>query len=513
MLATNVAESSLTLPGVRAVVDTGLAREPRFDPNSGFTRLETVTISQASADQRAGRAGRLGAGHLRIACGRRASGSKPIARRKSHKSNCPQLALELAAWGSTALRWLDAPPPARSRKRAICSMRSARSIAKDASPPLGRRMLDAAMHPRLAAMVHARGLREVALACDLVALVEARNPLRGNAAGIDDFRRRVTRARGVARARSRGRTRLRRRHRRAGGDRASRATRRRRPHSDVRERAANAIAARIDSAAATRAICCCTRIRIASRARTRANPRRYQLANGRGARLRDDSALYGEPWLVVVDLRYDERDSLIQSAAPFDADLLERDFAASLRRDERVVRWNRDTRAVDAFEERRFDAIVLERRSVPPRREDAVPAMLAAVRELGLDALPWSDHARELRLRVQSLREWDPALGLPDFSDDALLAALDEWLAPYLDGKRRLDALVRGGAFRSAVVASRLCDAHRARRARAGDDPRAERNGAPHRLRAGRSRRCSRSSCRNCSVSPTRRASPAAACR
>jgi ATP-dependent helicase HrpB len=170
------------------------------------------------------------------------------------------------------------------------------------------------------------------------------------------------------------------------------------------------------------------------------NPRRYQLANGRGARLFDDSALYGEPWLVVIDLRQEDRDSLVFAAAPFDPDLLERDFPARHRR-ERVVRWNRDTRAVDVTEERRFDAIVLERRSVPARAEDTVPALLAAVRELGLDALPWSEHARELRLRVESLRVWSPELGLPDFSDTALLATLEQWLAPYLANKRRLDAL------------------------------------------------------------------------
>jgi ATP-dependent helicase HrpB len=170
------------------------------------------------------------------------------------------------------------------------------------------------------------------------------------------------------------------------------------------------------------------------------DPRRYQLANGRGARLADDSALYGEPWLVVVDLRYDTRDSRILAAAPFDADRLERDFPQRFVR-ARSVRWNRDTRAVEAFEERRFDAIVLERRSVPARPEDAVPALLAAIRELGLDALPWSDHARELRLRTESLRAWSPDLGLPDFSDDALLRSLETWLAPYLEGKRRLDAL------------------------------------------------------------------------
>ncbi|HEY6940079.1 ATP-dependent helicase C-terminal domain-containing protein, partial [Dokdonella sp.] len=188
------------------------------------------------------------------------------------------------------------------------------------------------------------------------------------------------------------------------------------------------------------------------------NPRRYTLANGRGARLADDSALYGEPWLVVVDLRQEDRDSLVYAAAPFDPALLERDFPSRLVR-ERSVRWNRDTRAVDAFELRRFDAIVLERRSVPARAEDAVPAVLAAVRELGLDALPWSDHARELRLRVNALRAWCPELGLPDFSDAALLASLEDWLGPYLAGKRRLDALEPGEL--SEALATRIGFAQR----------------------------------------------------
>ena len=110
VLATNVAESSLTLPGVRAVVDLGLAREPRFDPNSGFTRLETMAIAQASADQRAGRAGRLGPGNAATGCGRKAVASKPSAAPEIAQVELSQLALELAAWGSDALRWLDAPP-------------------------------------------------------------------------------------------------------------------------------------------------------------------------------------------------------------------------------------------------------------------------------------------------------------------------------------------------------------------------------------------------------------------
>uniref|UniRef100_UPI0027D303B3 ATP-dependent helicase C-terminal domain-containing protein n=1 Tax=Tahibacter caeni TaxID=1453545 RepID=UPI0027D303B3 len=171
-----------------------------------------------------------------------------------------------------------------------------------------------------------------------------------------------------------------------------------------------------------------------------ANPRRYALSNGRGARLHENTALYGEPWLIALDLRLDDKDSLILSAVPFDPDLLERDFADRFV-DRRVVRWNADKRAVEAFEERRFAALVVQRRQVAVTRADAVPALLAAVRDAGLDVLPWSDHARELRNRVLALRDWCPELGLPDLSDAALLANLEDWLAPYLDGKSRIDAL------------------------------------------------------------------------
>jgi ATP-dependent helicase HrpB len=446
ILATNVAESSLTLPGVRAVVDTGLAREPRFDPNSGFTRLETVSISQASADQRTGRAGRLGPG-LALRLWPESKRLDADRTPEIAQVELSQLALELAAWGSSQLRWLDAPPSgaiaqARDLLDALGALDRDGRIA-----PLGRRMLDLALHPRLAAMILRAEAEDIGRACDIAALVEARNPLRGIA--TDDFRVRV-RALDAWRARDRAAA------REIGADtgalasiaQVADASRRRlgiksrdsgfgiRDSQDAPSNPESRIPN--PGLSSGNLLLHAYPDRIARQ--DPANPRRYQLANGRGARLRDDSALYGEPWLAVVDLRYDERDSLIQSAAPFDPALLERDFAQRFA-SERLVRWNRETRAVDAFEQRRFDAIVLERRSVPPRAEDAVPALIAAVRELGLDALPWSDHARELRTRVEALRAWEPELGLPDFSDAALLATLDEWLAPYLDGKRKLDAL------------------------------------------------------------------------
>jgi ATP-dependent helicase HrpB len=170
------------------------------------------------------------------------------------------------------------------------------------------------------------------------------------------------------------------------------------------------------------------------------NPRRYTLANGRGARLHEQTALLGEPWLVALDLRHETRDSLIFAAAPLDPRVLEEDYPGQFQR-VRNVRWNEERAAVEAFEERRFGAIVLERRSVPVQPEDAVPALLAAVRQRGLDALPWSESARRLRLRMQSLRAWMPELALPDVSDERLLENLEDWLAPYLQTKRKLDAL------------------------------------------------------------------------
>ncbi len=459
VLATNVAESSITLPGIRGVIDAGLAREPRFDPNTGFTRLETVNISQASADQRAGRAGRVapGTAYRLWPQSRRLESARTA---EISQAELSSLALELAAWGvscsnASSLHWLD-PPPAGALAQAADLLGRLGALDGDGRiTALGRQMLSLGASPRLAAAALRAPVRLRALIADLLALMEARSPLRGLQSRNDDFRVRVAALhawrdrRGTAPRGELDTGAL------AAIEQASRGWRRR---LDVQ----TAASGMPDSHSVGDLLLQAFPDRVARR--DDANPLRYTLANGRGARLHENTALLGEPWLVVLDLRHEARDSLVFSAAPLDPRVLEREHSAQFVR-ERTLGWNEERGAVEAFEQQRFGAIVLARHSVPVRPQDALPALLAAVRARGIEALPWSESARRLRTRMQALRAWMPELGLPDVSDPALLDSLDHWLAPWLAGKHRLDALA--GETLSQALASmfdheqrRLLDAH-----------------------------------------------------
>ncbi|TBV72935.1 ATP-dependent helicase HrpB [Pseudoxanthomonas winnipegensis] len=426
VLATNVAESSVTLPGVRVVIDSGLAREPRFDPNSGFSRLDVVSIAQASADQRAGRAGRVAEGvawRLWPASQR----LEPQRRPELAQVELAALALELAAWGSDALRFPDPPPAgalaaARDLLRKLGALSQAGTITET-----GRRMLRLGTHPRLAAMLLAAPAGPLrAVACDLAALIEARDPLRHAGDGL------AARWRALAAFRNgrvpgdahRGGL--------AAIDAAARQWRRR-----VREDAS--APAELDAHVLGDLLIHAFPDRIGFRHAT--DPLRYALSNGRTARLFDDSSLRGEPWIVASELRFEARDGLILRGAPVDEAALRQAFAGRFSTGDHV-RWDADRRALVAQRETRFDAIVLDAR--PAGRADpaqAAGALTEAVRELGLDALPWTPGLRQWQARVQSLRAWMPELALPDRSDAALLATLDHWLKPAFAGKTRLDAL------------------------------------------------------------------------
>lgn len=429
VLATNVAESSVTLPGVRVVIDSGLAREPRFDPNSGFSRLATVTISQASADQRAGRAGRLGPG----SCYRLWPESQRLeAQRRAEigQVELAGLALELAVWGSQELSFLD-PPPAGALAAGGDLLRQLGALQGTAPTELGRRMQRLGAEPRLAAMLLAASPADGGLACDLAALLEARDPLRGPAADIrrDDLYTRwqllcsFRRGRVEAGA-SRGAL--------AAIERSAQQWRRRLRLSEPSP--ANVPAHRLGLVLSH-----AFPDRIARQHPQ--EPLRYQLANGRSARLFDDSACYGEAWIVISELRYGERESQVLRALPLsEADL--RQHYADRFTSQDAVRWDAQKRAIVALREQRFERIVLEQKPLPhadPSRY--AEALVDAVRQLGLAALPWTDALNQWLERARCVADWLPEQAWPDFSEPALLDSLEHWLQPALAGMTRLSAL------------------------------------------------------------------------
>ncbi len=439
VLATNVAESSVTLPGVRVVIDAGLAREPRYDPNSGFSRLDAVTISQASADQRAGRAGRVAAGwawRLWPQSQRLDAQRRP----EMAQVELAGLALELAAWGSDELRFVD-PPPIGALSAARELLQRLGALSPDLTiTALGKRMLAMGTHPRMAAMLlSASTPREQALAADVAALLEARDPLRQGGDAL------AARWRALAAFRTGRAPQDANRGGLAAIDAAAKQWRRRLrcdalPPTDIEAHELGDLLAHAFPD------------RIATQHPT--DPQRYQLANGRSARQFDNSDLRGEPWLVISELRHDPRDALILRAAPVDEARLRRDFPARFKQQD-VVRWNSSKRALEARRESSFERIVLDSRpagQVNPAQ--AARALTDAVRELGLEALPWTENLQQWRWRVMGLRQWMPELELPDLSDDALLATLEAWLQPAFNGKTRLDALSEeelGEALKSGI--------------------------------------------------------------
>ncbi len=427
VLASNVAESSVTLPGVQVVIDSGLAREPRFDPNSGFSRLDLVSISQASADQRAGRAGRVSEGW----CYRLWPASQrlePMRRAEIQHSELSALALELAAWGSTALRFVDAPPhgPLQAANDLLCALGALDTNGRIAG--LGRSMLRLGTHPRLAAMLLAvHDTSEKALACDLAALIEARDPLinarrddwQARWQALADFRARKNSVGASHSALSQLNTTAAQWRRRVQCNAQPPASASAHQLGDV---LLHAFPDRIGK-------------------QHESDPLRYQLASGKMARISPDSSLYGEPWLCASELKFEASVALILRAAPIDQHRLRDDFPERFIEQD-SVRWDDRQNALVARRELRFGQITLSSKpagKVDPER--AANALCAVVRQKGLAILPWSDSAQQFRERVACLHAWQPDGELPDCSDQALMDTLDIWLKPALHGKSRLDAL------------------------------------------------------------------------
>jgi len=435
VLSTPIAETSLTIEGVSVVVDSGWQRRPAFDPRSGLSKLVLQRISQASADQRAGRAGRLGPGQ----CFRLWSQQlnlRPHTLPEILDADLAPLALELAAWGVAdplALVWFDPPPSgalaqARALLRALDALDDQGRITE-----LGRRMAAWPVHPRLAHLLcRAEAFGWQDLACDLAALLSERDILRGAKEADLELRWRVLRE---CRAQKPGRSDV---EACAQVVKLSRELRRRCGKNTQNQTAENLgillafaypdrIAQRRGPSAAS------TGSATAAIA--------YRLSNGRGAALPAGDPLGKEEWLVVADLDAGEREARIYLAASVRlADL--REYLAADLRWETVVAW--ENGAVAARREEKLGALVLSSENLQSVPEDArLTTLIQGIRQAGLQTLPWTPTTRQWQARVECLRQWLPEDGWPTVNDAHLLDTLEDWLGPYLDKVNRLSHLLQ----------------------------------------------------------------------
>jgi ATP-dependent helicase HrpB len=453
VLATDIAETSLTVDGVRVVVDAGLARRPVFDAGTGLTRLTTVPASRASAEQRAGRAGRLGPGVAVRLWSKVDHAARPrFDEPEIRKADLAGLALEVAVWGTQEgdLPFLDPPPP-RALDEAKRLLTDLGALDAGGAPTrTGREMVALPLHPRLARMLlAARDRGQGWLGCLLAALLEDRDVLRSRSR--DDLPADV----GVRLALLDDPTL---RHALADG-RALRATRDR-AHDLARRLGVPAGGGDPAEAGPLLGVAYPDRI-----AQARGGPGRFVLMAGTEGWLAADDTLAREPFLAVAEVDGRRRNGRIRLAAPLDATQL--DDVAGHRVDEhaRIV-WDRERDDLVARVERRLGRLrlgVVERR--PPPGTATTTALVDRVRSTNLAALPWTDAARSLQARIAFLRA---VLGerWPDASDGALRRRLDEWLAPVLaaagaTGRADLERVDMVRALRAMVPAELVGDLDR----------------------------------------------------
>jgi ATP-dependent helicase HrpB len=462
VLATSIAETSLTIDGVRVVVDGGLMRVPRFAPRTGMTRLETVRVTRDAAEQRRGRAGRTAPG----VCYRLWPAADETALRARRlpeivEADLASLALELAAWGvvdPAELKWLD-PPPEAALAQASELLERLDAIDSDGRiTEHGRMLAELPTHPRLAHMLlRARALGLFELACDLAALLEERDVIRrhdgapdcdvqfrldivrrardhGYAAAVGPQAAHVDRnalARVLAEARE---------WRRRGGRGAEPTT----PSSRQAHDAGRLLAFAYPDRIARR------------RGRTRG---RFLLRTGAGARMPADHALADSEYIVAAQLSGHARDSTVWLAAAIDPAVLAADFAADIETKQQTV-WDARMGAVRAVERRQLGAIIVAQRPLAkPDPEAVVTALIEGIRAAGESVLPWSDAARRLQQRIAFLRSLDDAW--PDLTTSTLLDTLPDWLGPHLYGRRSLADLRTLDL--ETVLLSRLTPQQRAR--------------------------------------------------
>lgn len=473
VLATSIAETSLTIDGVRVVIDAGQLRVPRFDPRSGLTRLETVRVTQDSADQRKGRAGRLESGICyRLWTEREHLSLAPRRTPDILEADLAPMVLDLAQWGETdpsRLRWLTLPPSGAVAQAKDLLIRLGALDISGRLTPHGRQMAGLPLHPRLSHMLlKSLTLGCSNLACELAALLSERDFLRGpSATRQTDLRLRIDVLHDIKKHVASGTI-----------DRGTieRMTRTARHWSTQLARLHRLP---VGGPSGTDAVGPLLALAYPDRIAQRqpGHEARYVLANGRGALFTSPDPLASEPFLVIAALDAGTPWARIDLAAPLSAKEIEQLYAGQIEETE-AISWDDRTRSVRASRQRRFGALILSEEALSKADPALITkALLDGLRRAGLATLAWTPELQEWRRRIQFLRglgngdvsasrgrdvsasrgtesETDSDIPSrregkganptwPDLSDERLLNTLEDWLGPYLHGITTLERVQR----------------------------------------------------------------------
>jgi ATP-dependent helicase HrpB len=424
VLATSIAETSLTIEGITTVIDSGYARVPRFDPRSGLTRLETIRVTKDAADQRAGRAGRLSPG----VCYRLWSPAtermlQPTRQPEIIEADLTTLVLELAQWGIqdvNQLNWITIPP-AGAINQAKELLHALEALDENKITSRGKEMLKLPTHPRIAHMLLVS--EDKALATDVASLLEERDPLPRESGSDLSLRAEVLR-------------------KWRAGERVN-------AERSVLERIERLAASwrkvfniKIDNAAPVdeevgRLIMEAYPERIARQQEKQGI--RYKLANGRTASLPQHDPLLREEWLAIAHLDAGAKEGKIFLAAP-----VSKEYLIKHAREQEVVKWDTDRGVITAQLESRIGNVVIATKPLQKISDELrVKILCEAIQEEGLKLLNWSEDNTQWRARVLSLRTWRTAKNWPDVSEAALLKTVEEWLAPFLSSASKRADLQR----------------------------------------------------------------------
>jgi ATP-dependent helicase HrpB len=423
VLATSIAETSLTIEGITTIVDSGFSRVPVFDARSGLTRLETVKVTKDAADQRAGRAGRLGPG----VCYRLWSEGSHIHLNPNRKpeileADLAPLMLELYEWGIqniNELLWIN-PPPAGNVSQAKELLKELGAVTDNKINARGKEMLQMPTHPRIAhLLIEAKhwqgkdpGTNYTCLSTDVAAMLEERDPLQKES-GTDLSLRvealRKWRSKEFVNADRRVLERI---------ERLAQSWRKL-----IKTETDNSAP---DHYAVGKLLAAAYPERVAKRIDKKSL--RYRLANGRIVKMLEQDPLHQEEYLAIAQLDAGSSEGKVFSAAALDpADL------ADLATEKQIVVWDKERGMITAAIEKCVGGIVLESKPITKINEELrIPVLCKVIREQGLKMLGWDESQDSLQARILSLRKWRPEENWPDVSNEHLLDTLEEWLSPYL---------------------------------------------------------------------------------